>query len=77
MGEEIRLEPKLVGNISGDFFIADYQRGYRWKEEVEMLLNDISDVEEGKNYCLQPIVVKKVNDRFELIDGQQDLQLYI
>ena len=53
---EIKLETKLVGNISGDFFVADYQRGYRWKEEVEMLLNDISEVEEGKSYCLQPIV---------------------
>lgn len=55
----IKLEPKLVGNITGDFFIADYQRGYRWKEEVEMLLNDISEVEEGKNYCLQPDVAYK------------------
>lgn len=73
MSDNIKLEPKIVGNINGDFFIADYQRGYRWKEEVEMLLNDISDVEEGKNYCLQPIVVKKVNERFELIDGQQRL----
>ena len=70
---EAKLELKLVGNISGDFFVADYQRGYRWKEEVEMLLNDISEVEEGKNYCLQPIVVKKVDDKFELIDGQQRL----
>ncbi|MBO6219779.1 MAG: DUF262 domain-containing protein [Treponema sp.] len=70
---EAKLELKLVGNISGNFFVADYQRGYRWKEEVEMLLNDISEVEEGKNYCLQPIVVKKVDDKFELIDGQQRL----
>lgn len=70
---DTKLELRLVGNISGDFFIADYQRGYRWKEEVEMLLNDISEVEEGKNYCLQPIVVKRVDDKFELIDGQQRL----
>lgn len=70
---EIKLETKLVGNISGDFFVADYQRGYRWKEEVEMLLSDISEVEEGKSYCLQPIVVKQVNDKYELIDGQQRL----
>lgn len=73
MEEEIKLEPKLVGNITGDFFVADYQRGYRWKEEVETLLNDISEVEEGRNYCLQPIVVKKIDDKFELIDGQQRL----
>lgn len=70
---EIQLQPKLVGNISGEFFIADYQRGYRWKEEVEMLLNDIAEIKEGKNYCLQPIVVKKVDGKFELIDGQQRL----
>lgn len=70
---DTKLELRLAGNISGDFFIADYQRGYRWKEEVEMLLNDISEVEEGKNYCLQPIVVKRVGDKFELIDGQQRL----
>lgn len=67
------LETKLVGNISGDFFVSDYQRGYRWKEEVEMLLNDISEIPEGKNYCLQPIVVKKIGNKFELIDGQQRL----
>jgi len=44
---ETKLELRLVGNITGNFYIADYQRGYRWKEEVEMLLNDISEVEEG------------------------------
>lgn len=70
---DTKLELRLVGNISGEFFIADYQRGYRWKEEVEMLLNDISEVEEGKNYCLQPIVVKRFGDKYELIDGQQRL----
>nr|WP_306558727.1 DUF262 domain-containing protein [Campylobacter sp. CS_ED1] len=71
--EEIILETKLIGNISGEFFVADYQRGYRWNEEVERLLNDISEIEDGKNYCLQPIVIKNVGDKFELIDGQQRL----
>ena len=70
---DTKLELRLVGNISGEFFIADYQRGYRWKEEVEMLLNDISEIGEGKNYCLQPIVVKKSGNKYELIDGQQRL----
>ena len=70
---DTKLELRLVGNISGEFFIADYQRGYRWKEEVEMLLNDISEIGEGKNYCLQPIVVKKSENKYELIDGQQRL----
>ena len=70
----INLESKLVGNIEGEFYVPAYQRGYRWKEEVKMLLNDIHEIEEGKNYSLQPIVVRKINDdRFELIDGQQRL----
>lgn len=71
---DIKLETKTIGKIAGDFFVADYQRGYRWKEEVEILLNDISEIGEGENYCLQPIVIKKADDdRLELIDGQQRL----
>ncbi len=75
----IHLEPKLVGNIEGEFYVPAYQRGYRWKEEVKMLLNDIHEIGEGKNYSLQPIVVRKIGEkRFELIDGQQRLTtLYI
>jgi uncharacterized protein with ParB-like and HNH nuclease domain len=69
----VKLEPKLVGDISGIFFIPSYQRGYRWdKDEVEMLLKDI--LENGNNnYCLQPIVVKSKDNVYELIDGQQRL----
>jgi uncharacterized protein with ParB-like and HNH nuclease domain len=68
------LEPKLVGDIEGEFYTPSYQRGYRWKEEVEMLLNDIDEIAEGQDYCLQPIVVKNVGEkRYELIDGQQRL----
>jgi uncharacterized protein with ParB-like and HNH nuclease domain len=76
---KINLEPKLVGSIEGEFYVPAYQRGYRWKEEVKMLLNDIHEIGEGKNYSLQPIVVRKIGEkRFELIDGQQRLTtLYI
>jgi len=71
---DINLNPKVVGSIEGSFFVPSYQRGYRWKEEIEMLLKDISNVAEGQNYCLQPIVVKKLGEkRYELIDGQQRL----
>ncbi|WP_346856323.1 DUF262 domain-containing protein [uncultured Draconibacterium sp.] len=68
------LEPKLVGEISGNFIIPAYQRGYRWeKEHIEMLLNDIYE-NGAESYSLQPIVVKKLQDgSFELIDGQQRL----
>lgn len=69
----IKLETKLVGSIQGDFFIPSYQRGYRWgKDEVSRLLDDIYS-NGNNNYCLQPVVVKRDNNRFELIDGQQRL----
>lgn len=77
---EINLDTKLVGDIQGHFFVPDYQRGYRWgKPEVEALLNDVYEYG-GKikktaeeNYCLQPIVVRNLGDKYELIDGQQRL----
>ena len=70
---EIKLEPKLVGEITGQFFVPGYQRGYRWGEdEVTRLLEDIN-ANGTQPYCLQPIVVKKNNDKYELIDGQQRL----
>ena len=70
---QILLETKLVSEISGTFYVPSYQRGYRWGEdEVLRLLNDI--YQNGKkNYCLQPVVVRKAGNRYELIDGQQRL----
>lgn len=68
------LTTKLVGEISGDFLIPAYQRGYRWEDEVSMLLNDLYEIPEGTEYCLQPVVVKSMGyERYELIDGQQRL----
>lgn len=62
------------------FFVPDYQRGYRWKAtQVEQLLNDLQEFEYEKNnenlfYCLQPLVVKKNEERgWIVIDGQQRL----
>lgn len=69
----ILLDTKNVGKIKGLFYLPDYQRGYRWtSEEIKLLLDDIYE-SAGTPYCLQPIVVKKNNERFELIDGQQRL----
>ena len=76
---EILLETKLVGDITGEFYIPSYQRGYRWgKDEVTRLLDDIYSLndqnDQKKNYCLQPVVVRKRDDgSYELIDGQQRL----
>ncbi|GEQ87418.1 hypothetical protein ULMS_29260 [Patiriisocius marinistellae] len=79
------LELKTIGELQEyDFFIPSYQRGYRWSsKEVVELLNDISNFtprlinessDEKTWYCLQPIVVKKIDDnKFEVIDGQQRL----
>lgn len=70
---QLLLETKLVGEVKGTFYVPSYQRGYRWgEEEVLRLLNDVYT--NGKNnYCLQPVVVRKTNDVYELIDGQQRL----
>lgn len=74
---EVKLEPKYVGDIKGAFFVPGYQRGYRWgKDEVTRLLEDIN-ANGTKPYCLQPIVVKKNGDKYELIDGQQRLTTLI
>lgn len=61
------------------FLIPSYQRGYRWSDdEVLDLLNDIHEFmntkKDNQKYCLQPIVVKKLEDgRYEVLDGQQRL----
>jgi hypothetical protein len=68
------LEMKLVGDVEGRFFVARYQRGYRWgRIEVERLLSDIWE-SKGKPYSLQPVVVKRRSEgEWELVDGQQRL----
>lgn len=68
------LELKLIGNISGQFYVPRYQRGYRWGAvEVGCLLDDIWD-SKGEPYSLQPVVVKqRSEDEWELVDGQQRL----
>ena len=52
--------PDLMGK---NFFIPDYQRGYRWdKTQIFQLLSDIDlfrKYGKGAFYCLQPVIVKK------------------
>lgn len=73
MDKEIKLETKLVGSIEGKFYVPSYQRGYRWgKDEVIRLLNDVYS-NGSESYCLQPVVVRRNGEVFELIDGQQRL----
>ncbi|MGI9077387.1 MAG: DUF262 domain-containing protein [Gemmatimonadaceae bacterium] len=71
---QTQLGLKLVGDIADAFFVPAHQRGYRWdREQVSLLITDIWD-NQDKDYCLQPVVVKRLaDDRLELIDGQQRL----
>ena len=81
MSGKIELKPiKALFNMS--FFIPDYQRGYRWgKQQVEDLLYDLDEFkntvggagDSQKIYCLQPLVVKKEDGKYSVIDGQQRL----
>ena len=77
---ELILKP-INALLDESFFIPAYQRGYRWtKRQVTELLDDIKEfqqeAEDGPKdafYCLQPIVVKKRDGNWELVDGQQRL----
>ena len=75
--QENTIKETAVGKLLGmNFFIPGYQRGYRWTEQqVNDLLNDINEFEpeNGSWYCLQPLVVKKTIEKWEVIDGQQRL----
>ncbi len=82
--------------LDKNYFIPSYQRGYRWgKRQVQDLLEDLykfatdNNKTEGAFYCLQPVVVKKCDEKtisdnnlfselddnvwYEVIDGQQRL----
>lgn len=50
-----------------NFFIPDYQRGYRWGQlQVTQLMDDLTEFfspnGKGNFYCLQPVVVKELSD---------------
>lgn len=62
------LSLKAIPDLYGkNFFIPDYQRGYRWgTRQVEQLMDDLckffDDRGNGEFYCLQPIVVKELSE---------------
>jgi uncharacterized protein with ParB-like and HNH nuclease domain len=84
MAESI-FELKSINDLlKYEFLVPSYQRGYRWTErQIKDLLNDIYEfIQQKENktenvgdfYCLQPIIVKKANEKkYKLIDGQQRL----
>ena len=84
MSEKLELK-SITEILDKSFYIPAYQRGYRWSSrQVIDLLKDIWEFaskrqkQEGEFYCLQPIVVKRTNSKYIVIDGQQRLTtLYI
>lgn len=67
-----KVELKRVEELLGmNFFIPNYQRGYKWKEkQVEDLLDDLNEFRkkiESKEidcdnfYCMQPLAVKRIS----------------
>ena len=74
MDKEVFFELKAVGDIKGDFYVPSYQRGYRWgKTEIDRLLDDIYETGGTSNYCLQPVVLRRKDGKYEIVDGQQRL----
>ena len=62
------------------YYVADYQRGYRWTtQQVTQLLEDLWEFfhrngrDENAFYCLQPLVIKPTAEHLEVVDGQQRL----
>lgn len=83
---ENKIELKSISQLFGkNFYIPSYQRGYRWEEQqIIDLLKDILEfqrkvssrkIDVGEFYCLQPLIVsyKEVEDKWEVVDGQQRL----
>lgn len=73
-----KLAPLAIRELMGHAFVVPcYQRGYRWTtRQVTELLEDVLafiDAAAGGFYCLQPIVVTRRGEQWELIDGQQRL----
>lgn len=88
-----RFECRSVNTFGGyNFYIPDYQRGYRWtsykkESEVQYLLSDLAeyfglktlDRENIPFYCMQPLVVYQRDQskkNWEVLDGQQRLTTF-
>lgn len=63
---ENHIELKSVNELLNmNFFIPNYQRGYRWTtQQVKDLLNDVNEFgpKQDDFYCIQPLVVKRKED---------------
>ena len=78
---QITLEELCAGGPNGEkylFIIPTYQRGYRWRSiHVNALIKDLSSIPDNETYCLQPIVLQRIENeeenKFRVVGGQQRL----
>lgn len=79
---ENKIELRAVNELLGmKFYIPNYQRGYRWTEQqVKDLLNDINefkpeinkDTNEETWYCLQPVVVRRMDENDSRLEKENE-----
>ena len=74
INNENNLELLAIPDLyNKNFFIPDYQRGYRWgTRQIEQFIDDLTNFfEKGKGefYCLQPVVVKAMSEEEVKLNG--------
>lgn len=75
------VEKSALEIVKDNYNIPKYQRGYRWdRSQVFDLIKDLKEYyDEYKKdntlsfYCMQAIIVKKIDNIYSVIDGQQRL----
>lgn len=64
----------LLQLLNLNLIIPDYQRIYCWEEKtIRVLWEDVQDIDKEDKYRLGTIILQKVGDTFQIIDGQQRL----
>lgn len=72
-------ENKNLFDLEGEYVIPLYQRAFAWEEkQLDQLVEDIKDIPDNSNYYIGALVVSRLGNKFEVVDGQQRLtSLYL
>lgn len=69
----LSTDGNIFSNISIKYIVPLYQRAFAWEEkEIVQLIEDINDFTEN-SYYIGSLIVSKIGDNYEVIDGQQRL----
>ncbi len=78
--EELKVyTPNNINNLFSEnvrYIIPLYQRAFSWEDkEINQLMEDIDGIADDtdSSYCLGSLIVYKLDDEYEVIDGQQRL----